>query len=101
MIRAANYYEPEILVGEPVTRLQSRDYLDGARRECNTGGGISLFSVRGNNGGLDWIAENAYPYGEQLISDDGSILVLTDDGESEDVTATRIEYMTGGTLTGY
>lgn len=100
MIRAANYYEPEILVGEPVTRLQSRDYLDGARREWNTGG-ISLFSVRGNNGGLDRIAKNAYPYGEQLISDDGSILVMTDDGESKDVTATRIEYMTGGTLIGY
>lgn len=90
----------EIIVSEPVTRLQSRDYLDDAVREWNTGSGISLYAVN-ENGGTKKIVSNAYPYGQPLISDDDSMLVLIDDGGSKNVTDTRIGYLTGGTTAGY
>jgi len=70
--------------------LESRDYLSALPRNWYSGGGLSRSSV-----GVRTDQTNAYPYSNPLVSDDGVLLVLRSDGDSEDINDTNISWSTG------
>ncbi|MCD7999664.1 MAG: hypothetical protein LUH21_20805 [Clostridiales bacterium] len=87
--------------------LESREYLDQYERswEGNKKNGgffsrlrrsavVSFFLGEVETPTTDIICDNAYPYAEPKVSDDGKLMVLLTDQEDTDVTKTRAAYTT-------